>query len=131
MSPETVDAVITALRDKSNYGWLRMDDLPKVFAALEATHEWQEMKALELENVELREVLGRHGFRRCDSPIRNCGEWHHIGGYGERFREIDTATIDYWRNGEVLLARVERIVEELEELRARSELPVDPLEVVQ
>ena len=62
----------------------------------------------EIEN--LTEVLQRNGFRRCDIPACNCGSWHHVGGLAARWREIDEATQDYWRNGEILLERIRRIV---------------------
>lgn len=77
--------------------------------------------ALRSEVERLTDVLNRNGFRRCDIPACNCGSWHHIGGFAERFREIDEATADDERNGETLLSRVRRIVLDRERLRAALE----------
>lgn len=75
----------------------------------EAERERDESRA---EKYELLLVLERHGFRRCDIPACNCGSWHQVGGFAERFREIEEVTEGYYRNGETLLDRITRIVQE-------------------
>ena len=80
-----------------------------------------EIERLTAENDKLLGVLEQHGFRRCDIAACNCGSWHHIGGFAARFREIEEATEDYWENGEVLLARIERIVAKLEAAECDAE----------
>lgn len=77
-----------------------------------------EIERLRAEVVRLTDVLRRNGFRECDIPACNCGSWHHVGGFAERFREIDEATADDERNGETLLTRIGRIVADRERLRA-------------
>lgn len=61
---------------------------------------------------DLRDVLIRHGFRECDNPACNCGSWHHVGGYAERFREIKDAFLDDGinLNGKVLLTAVKEVL---------------------
>lgn len=66
--------------------------------------------------TDFRALLERNGFRRCDIPACNCGSWHQVGGFAERFREIEDATEDYYENGETLLDRVKRIVEDRDHL---------------
>jgi hypothetical protein len=53
----------------------------------------------------MRGVLQSSGFRRCDIPACNCGSWHHVGGYAERFREIKEAVEEagYSTNGKLLI----------------------------
>jgi hypothetical protein len=78
-------------------------------------------EAKDAEVAALTDVLMRSGFRRCDIAACNCGSWHHVGGFAERFREIDEATEDSYRNGETLLDRVKRIKAEVEALRKDAE----------
>lgn len=76
----------------------------------------------------LCDVLRRAGFVECNIAACNCGSWHQVYGWPERFREIDEATKDDWRNGETLLARVQRIVSErnaLREMLARVSAALD------
>jgi hypothetical protein len=77
-----------------------------------------ERDALRAELAALRDVLLRSGFRECDIPACNCGSWHHVGGFAERFREIDEATRDEYRNGEKLLDRIKRMAALVTALRA-------------
>lgn len=67
------------------------------------------VEELEARVEALEGELYRNGFVRCDIPACNCGSWHHTGGFAARFREIDEATDDFWRNGETLLDRIKRI----------------------
>jgi hypothetical protein len=57
-------------------------------------------------------VLQHSGFRRCDIPACNCGSWHHVGGYAERFREIREAVEEagYSTNGKILLDVINEIL---------------------
>ena len=79
---------------------------------------WTPWHVAQAEVEQLTDVLRRNGFRECDIPVCNCGSWHHVGGFAERFREIDEATADDERNGETLLTRIGRIVADRERLRA-------------
>ena len=79
--------------------------------------------AVEAEREVWIDFLHRSGFRRCDSAACNCGSWHHVEGWPKRFREIDEATRDDWRNGETLLTRVERICAERDGLKAALAAP--------
>lgn len=67
-----------------------------------------------------RALLG-HGYRKsCGIPACNCGDqWNHGGLARERLGEIDDATRAYYQNGETLLARIQRMVAEIEALRAK------------
>jgi hypothetical protein len=58
-------------------------------------------------------VLNNSGFRRCDIPACNCGSWHQVGGFAERFREIREAVEDagYSTNGRTLLDVVKEIAD--------------------
>lgn len=73
----------------------------------------------ELEIYELRQrlekaewVLQSSGFRRCDIAACNCGSWHQVGGYAERFREIKEAVEEagYSTNGKILLDVINEIL---------------------
>lgn len=57
-------------------------------------------------------VLESSGFRRCDAPACNCGSWHQVGGYAERFREIREAVEEagYSTNGKTLLTVIKEIL---------------------
>jgi hypothetical protein len=86
---------------------------PNSFALL-VIASWCGKTADELERLQARVaalegVLYRSGFVRCDIPACNCGSWHQTGGFAARFKEIDEATEDFWRNGETLLDRVKRM----------------------
>ena len=84
----------------------------------------EEYKASEKQAVESRErltsILYNNGFRVCDIAECNCGSWHQIGGFAARFREIEDASADEWRNGETLLTRIERIMLDLQALRGEG-----------
>lgn len=43
------------------------------------------------ERDELRDVLLRSGFVRCDIAACNCGSWHHRFGLPERWQELKDA----------------------------------------
>jgi len=43
---------------------------------------------------ELRDVLRRNGFVRCDIPACNCGSWHARYGLRERLDEVKDALAD-------------------------------------
>jgi hypothetical protein len=43
---------------------------------------------------ELRDVLLRNGFVRCDIPACNCGSWHARYGLPERYTEIKDILAD-------------------------------------
>lgn len=80
-----------------------------------------DLASLKAERDRLAGLLETNGFRRCDIPACNCNSWHHVGGFAARFAEIKEATDDHYRNGETLLARVQRIVAELSAARAALE----------
>ena len=76
---------------------------------LSKEHYRNKIAKLQAKVEALEGVLYRSGFVRCDIPACNCGSWHQTGGFAARFKEIDEATEDFWRNGETLLDRVKRI----------------------
>lgn len=57
-------------------------------------------------------VLQSSGFRRCDIAACNCGSWHQVGGYAERFREIREAVEEagYSTNGKILLDVIKEVL---------------------
>lgn len=95
-------------------------ELADAIKAIDRLHD--ERRELMTERKELTDVLLRNGFRRCDIPACNCGSWHHVGGFAERFREIDEVTGAEYRNGETLLSRIKRLMAECEALRKDAEL---------
>ncbi len=119
-SIEAAALVLQRAFNESTRGPLSFQQLARAAVAAYCDAEIERLTA---ENDKLLGVLEQHGFRRCDIAACNCGSWHHIGGFAARFREIEEATEDYWENGEVLLARIERIVAKLEaaERAARRE----------
>jgi hypothetical protein len=102
---------------------LRLNDVVQIRAGhvtdfqQTVTNRDAEIAALRAEHERLENVLLSRGFRRCDIAACNCGSWHQFGGFALRFREINEATNDEWRNGETLLARIERIMRDLQALR--------------
>lgn len=46
------------------------------------------LNVIAVERGELKDVLSRNGFVRCDNPACNCGSWHARYGLYERFQEI-------------------------------------------
>jgi hypothetical protein len=62
--------------------------------------------------LEAEHVLQSSGFRRCDIPACNCGSWHQVGGFAERFREIREAVEEagYSTNGKILLDVIHEIL---------------------
>lgn len=75
------------------------------------TAEQEKVEALErscgelrADAEDLRDVLLRNGFRKCDVPACNCGSWHQVDGWPARFYEIEEAMGGH--TGEVLLGRV-------------------------
>lgn len=94
-------------------------ELADAIKAIDRLHD--ERRELMTERKELTDVLLRNGFRRCDIPACNCGSWHHVGGFAERFREIDEVTGAEYRNGETLLSRIKRLMAECEALRKDAE----------
>lgn len=65
----------------------------------------------------LRGVLERNGFRRCDIAACNCGSWHHVGGFKARFDEIKEVVEEagYSTNGRTLLNAVKAMAEDAAE----------------
>jgi hypothetical protein len=86
-------------------------------AEIEAMKNEAQLRA---DNERLTSILYHNGFRSCDIAECNCGSWHQIGGFAARFREIEDATADEWRNGETLLTRIERIMLDLQALRGEG-----------
>jgi hypothetical protein len=81
----------------------------------------QEIATLRGEVGRLTDILRSNGFQPCDISECNCGSWHHVGGFAARFREIEEATDNEWRNGETLLSRIQRIMGQLQALRGEGE----------
>jgi hypothetical protein len=84
-----------------------------------------EIEQLKAERDALTDVVHRSGFRRCDIAACNCGSWHQVEGWPQRYREIQEATENDRRNGETLLQRVERICAERDALLEALEAMTD------
>jgi hypothetical protein len=113
---------IAALRDKALAYDLDQAGIERRTAeAVELVEARAEIARLLAENERLTSILYHNGFRSCDIAECNCGSWHQIGGFAARFREIEDATADEWRNGETLLTRIERIMLDLQALRGEGE----------
>jgi hypothetical protein len=115
-------AEIERLRDKALAYDLDQAGIERRAAeAVELVEARAEIARLLAENERLTNILYHNGFRSCDIAECNCGSWHQIGGFAARFREIEDATADEWRNGETLLTRIERIMLDLQALRGEGE----------
>lgn len=78
----------------------------------------------EREVEELRDVLIRNGFVRCDIAACNCGSWHARYGLRERFDEIKQMLSDAGHplcneNGNLVSRALAALIEERDAL-ARS-----------
>jgi len=76
------------------------------------------------EAEELRDVLIRNGFVRCDIAACNCGSWHARYGLRERFDEIKQMLSDAGHplcneNGNLVSRALAALIEERDSL-ARS-----------
>jgi hypothetical protein len=67
-------------------------------------------------------VLQRNGFQACGLAACNCGSWHQVTGWPERFAEINDI-IDP-NNGETLLTAVQRKLDRIEELERWASVEV-------
>ncbi len=66
---------------------------------------------------ELRDVLYRNGFVRCDIPACNCGSWHAKYGLPERWEEIKITLADAGfplcnENGHLVINALRALIEE-------------------
>ena len=68
---------------------------------------------------DLRDVLLRHGFRKCDIPACNCDSWHHVDGLAARFREIEEVVGDH--NGKTLLQAIKDVLTKLNNIREAAQ----------
>jgi hypothetical protein len=71
-----------------------------------------EVEVLTKDGCDLRDVLLRYGFVRCDAPACNCGSWHPRFGLYERWEEIksDIADAGIDLNGRTLRAAVRELI---------------------
>ena len=77
---------------------------------------------------ELKDVLLRNGFVRCDIAACNCGSWHARYGYPQRMEEIREAITDAGHppcndNGNLTINALRELIAELESLRTAPALP--------
>ena len=77
------------------------------------------------EIAELKDVLIRNGFRRCDIAACNCGSWHFVGGLRQRFEEIKDALSDAGHpltneNGNLVLGALQDLIAERDAAIAAS-----------
>ena len=74
---------------------------------------------------ELRDVLQRNGFVRCDIAACNCGSWHARYGYRQRLEEVTELIADAGHpltneNGHLVKAALTELIAERDSLRAVS-----------
>ena len=72
---------------------------------------------------ELRDVLRRNGFVRCDIAACNCGGWHARYGLPERWDEVKDALAEAGhplcnKNGNLVRYALKDLIEERDRLRA-------------
>ena len=89
------------------------------------------IEELQAKVKELEDVLLRNGFDRCDIPACNCGSWHPVRGYPERFAEIKAILCDADHpfcneNGNLITVALKGLVDERDTLR--QQLEVEKLE---
>ncbi len=75
---------------------------------------------------DLRDVLIRAGFVRCDIAACNCGSWHHRYGYPERFRDFENALSDADHppcnaNGNSVFRALTELIAERDTLQSENE----------
>jgi hypothetical protein len=75
------------------------------------------------EAAELRDVLIRNGFVRCDIAACNCGSWHARYGLRERFDELKQDLEDAGHplcneNGNLVRKALAQLIAERDALRA-------------
>jgi hypothetical protein len=78
----------------------------------------------EMSASELRDVLLRGGFVPCDSPVCNCGSWHHRYGLPERMSELKDMLADAGRplcndNGNLIRNALAQLIAERDALLSR------------
>ena len=71
---------------------------------------------------ELRDVLIRNGFVRCDIAACNCGSWHARYGLPERWQEVKDALAEAGHplcneNGNRMLNALQALIAERDKLR--------------
>lgn len=72
---------------------------------------------------DLRDVLIRAGFVRCDIAACNCGSWHHRYGLPERFNDFEQALTEAGHppcnaNGHVVVRALAGLIAERDSLLA-------------
>ena len=77
---------------------------------------------------ELRDVLRRNGFVRCDIAACNCGGWHARYGLPERWDEVKDALAEAGhplcnKNGNLVRYALKDLIEERDRLRAMMPNP--------
>lgn len=70
---------------------------------------------------DLRDVLLRNGFVRCDIAACSCGSWHHRYGLRERWRELEELLSEAGhplcnRNGNKMLNALAELIAERDAL---------------
>jgi hypothetical protein len=70
----------------------------------------------------LRDVLLRNGFVRCDIAACNCGSWHHRYGLRERFNEFKDALTEAGHppcndNGNLPIRALAELIQERDAMR--------------
>jgi hypothetical protein len=88
----------------------------------------REIERLRNDKADLADILRRHGFVPCDSPICNCGSWHHRYGYPERMEELKVALEEAGHplcnaNGNKTLNALKQLIAERDELRRLVRTP--------
>lgn len=125
------DAEIAALRQEiaTGRGQYHRDYAAECDALLAAKDKViadlsDEIAALRQQSDDLRDVLSRNGFTRCDIAACNCGSWHHTHGLRARWEEIKDALDDSGHpltneNGNLVIRALGELVAERDALRER------------
>jgi len=74
---------------------------------------------------ELRDLLRRNGFVRCDIDACNCGSWHARYGLPERWAEVKDMLAEAGHplcngNGNLVREALKQLIEERDQLRAMT-----------
>ena len=82
---------------------------------------------------ELRDVLQRNGFVRCDIAACNCGSWHARYGYRQRLEEVAELIADAGHpltneNGHLVKLALSELIAERDSLRAVNAELLEALE---
>lgn len=91
-TPATDERVQKIWRNACGRGYPMFDELREMRARISSDRE--KLAAAESGLGELKDMLLRKGFVKCDIAACNCGSYHHRYGLPERFDEIKELLVD-------------------------------------